>query len=234
MSLIPSNDIDPGLTVVNYSAEIESEVDAIYKHMYDEQTSIDEVITLLQRSEVSSDTCDHDIFSCMLHFLFGEYKFFQSYYPACELAMTGYLFGSIIHHDLVDSVPLGIAIRYVVDALNCPPDTNLFKFGLQALSRFESRLAEWQPLCQALLRIPHLMEVRPDLAAVIHHAIAVGGDGSRSNVDMRGISAGLTADPAPVFTSIHPDKFDAEIVEPPEEISDKILFIVNNLAPSNH
>lgn len=233
MSLIPGSDIDPGLTVVNYSAEIESEVDAIYKHMYDEQTSIDEVITLLQRSKVSSDTRDHEIFSCMLHFLFDEYKFFQSYYPARELAMTGYLFGSIIHHDLVDSVPLGIAIRYVVDALNCPPDTNLFKFGLQALSRFETRLAEWQPLCQALLRIPHLMEVRPDLAAIIHRAIAVGGDGSRSNADMRGISAGLTADPAPVFTSIHPDKFDAEIVEPPEELSDKILFIVNNLAPSN-
>lgn len=233
MNLIPGSDIDPGLTVVNYSPEIESEVDAIYKHMYDEQTSIDEVITLLQRSKVSSDTRDHEIFSCMLHFLFDEYKFFQSYYPARELAMTGYLFGSIIHHDLVDSVPLGIAIRYVVDALSCPPDTNLFKFGLQALSRFETRLSEWQPLCQALLRMPHLMEVRPDLTAVIHRAIAAGGDGSRSNADMRGISTGLTADPAPVFTSIRPDKFDTEIVEPPEEVSDKILFIVNNLAPSN-
>jgi len=233
MGLIPGNDIEPGLTVVNYSAEIEGEVDAIYKQMYDEQTSIDEVIALLQRSKTSSDTRDHEIFSCMLHFLFDEYKFFQSYYPARELAMTGYLFGSIIHHELVDSIPLGIAIRYVVDALNCPPETNLFKFGLQALSRFETRLAEWQPLCQALLRIPHLMEVRPDLAAVIHRAIAAGGDGSRSNADMRGISAGLTADPAPVFTSIHPDKLDAEIVEPPEELSDKVLFIVNNLAPNN-
>ncbi|KAJ8581212.1 Not1-domain-containing protein [Rhizopogon salebrosus TDB-379] len=233
MGLIPDSDIEPGLSVVNYSQEIEGEVDAIYKQMYDEQTSIDEVIALLQRSKASSDTRDHEIFSCMLHFLFDEYKFFQSYYPARELAMTGYLFGSIIHHELVDSIPLGIAIRYVVDALNCPPDTNLFKFGLQALSRFETRLAEWQPLCQALLRIPHLMEVRPDLAAVIHRAIAAGGDGSRSNADMRGISTGLTADPAPVFTAIRPDKLDEEIIEPPEELSDKVLFIVNNLAPNN-
>ncbi|OAX43815.1 Not1-domain-containing protein [Rhizopogon vinicolor AM-OR11-026] len=233
MGLIPGSDIEPGLAVVNYTAEIEGEVDAIYKQMYDEQTSIDEVIALLQRSKTSTDTRDHEIFSCMLHFLFDEYKFFQSYYPARELAMTGYLFGSIIHHELVDSIPLGIAIRYVVDALNCPPETNLFKFGLQALSRFETRLAEWQPLCQALLRIPHLMEVRPDLTGVIHRAIAVGGDGSRSNADMRGISTGLTAEPAPVFTAIHPDKLDAEIIEPPEELSDKVLFIVNNLAPNN-
>ncbi|KAF8556923.1 Not1-domain-containing protein [Imleria badia] len=226
MNLIPGTDTEPGFAVVNYSAEIEAEVDAIYKEMYDEQTTIDEVIALLQRSKASSDPRDHEIFSCMLHFLFDEYKFFQSYYPARELAMTGYLFGSIIQHELVDLIPLGIALRYVVDALSCPPETNLFKFGLQALARFESRLAEWQPLCQALSGIPHLMEARPDLAATMHRAIATGADGS--NGDMM-----LAVDPTPVFTAIQSDNLDAEIVKPAEELSDKVLFIVNNLAPSN-
>jgi len=227
MNLIPGTDTEPGFAVVNYSAEIEAEVDAIYKEMYDEQTTIDEVIALLQRSKASSDPRDHEIFSCMLHFLFDEYKFFQSYYPARELAMTGYLFGSIIQHELVDIIPFGIALRYVVDALSCPPETNLFKFGLQALARFESRLAEWQPVCEALLGIPHLMEARPDLAATIHRAIATGVDGS--NGDMRA----LTANPTLVFTAIQPDEVDAEIINPAEELSDKVLFIVNNLAPSN-
>ena len=227
MSLTPGTDTEPGFAVVNYSAEIEAEVDAIYKEMYDEQTTIDEVITLLQRSKASSDPRDHEIFSCMLHFLFDEYKFFQSYYPARELAMTGYLFGSIIQHELVDFIPSRIALRYVVDALSCPPETNLFKFGLQALARFETRLPEWQPLCQALLGIPHLMEARPDLAATIHRAITSGADGS--NVDIRGHPVDL----APVFMAIQPDTLDAEIVMPAEELSDKILFIVNNLAPSN-
>lgn len=227
MNLIPGTDTEPGFAVVNYSTEIEAEVDAIYKEMYDEQTTIDEVIALLQRSKASSDPRDHEIFSCMLHFLFDEYKFFQSYYPARELAMTGYLFGSIIQHELVDLIPFGIALRYVVDALSCPPETNLFKFGLQALARFESRLAEWQPLCQALSGIPHLMEARPDLAATIHRAIASGSDGSNGDLGV------LAADPTPVFTAIQPDKMDAEIVKPAEELSDKVLFIVNNLAPSN-
>ncbi|KAN0075454.1 Not1 domain containing protein [Tylopilus felleus] len=226
MNLIPGADTEPGFAVVNYSAEIEAEVDAIYKEMYDEQTTIDEVIALLQRSKASSDPRDHEIFSCMLHFLFDEYKFFQSYYPARELAMTGYLFGSIIQYELVDLIPFGIALRYVVDALSCPPETNLFKFGLQALARFESRLPEWKPLCQALSGISHLMEARPDLAATIHRAIAAG-DGS--NGDMRA----LVADPVPVFTAIRPEKMDTEIVTPAEELSDKVLFIVNNLAPSN-
>ncbi|KAI6129122.1 Not1-domain-containing protein [Pisolithus croceorrhizus] len=233
MNLTPGADAEPGFAVINYNAEIESEVDAIYKQMYDEQTTIDDVIALLQRSKASADPRDHEIFSCMLHFLFDEYRFFQSYYPPRELAMTAYLFGSIIYHDLVDFIPLGIAIRYVVDALTCSPDTNLYKFGLQALARFESRLAEWQPLCQALLRIPHLMEARPDLASAIHRALATGTEGSRSVADMRGLPAGLVVEPAPVFNAIQPDKLEGEISKPPEEVSDKILFIVNNLAPSN-
>jgi CCR4-NOT transcription complex subunit 1 len=126
MSLIPGSDVEPGFTVITYSAEIEAEVDTIYKQMYDEQTTIDDVIAMLRRNKESTNPRDHEIFSCMLHFLFDEYKFFQSYYPARELAMTGYLFGSLIQHQLVDYIPLGIAIRFIVDALSCPPSTNLW------------------------------------------------------------------------------------------------------------
>ena len=229
MSLTPGSDVEPGFTVVNYSAEIEAEVDTVYKQMYDEQTTIDEVIAMLQQTKESTNPRDHEIFSCMLHFLFDEYKFFQSYYPARELAMTGYLFGSLIQHQLVDYIPLGIAIRYILDALTCPPETNLFKFGIQALSRFDSRLSEWQPLCQALLRINHLAEERPDLAASIHRAVTVAGEGAVSDAPL----VGAVPDPTPVFTAIQPDQLEGDVDEPPEQLSDKILFIVNNLAPSN-
>ena len=70
------------------------------------------------------------------------------------------------------------------------------------------------------------MEACPDHAATIHHAIAAG-DGS--NGDMRA----LVADLVPVLMAIQPEKMDAEIVTLAEELSDKVLFIVNNLAPSN-
>lgn len=223
MNLIPGADVEPGFTVVSYSAEIEAEVDGIYKQMYDEQITIDEVIQMLQRTKNSAVPRDHEIFSCMLHFLFDEYKFFQSFYPARELAMTGYLFGSLIQFELVDYIPLGIAIRYVVDALNCPPETNLFRFGVQALQRFESRLSEWQPLCHALLRIPHLLEARPDLVPIINRALV-----SSAEIEVP------VVEPPPVFTAIQPDREElSELQEPPEEVSDRILFIVNNLAPSN-
>jgi CCR4-NOT transcription complex subunit 1 len=231
MSLIPNSDVEPGLTVVTYSNEIETEVDGIYKQMYDENTTIDEVIALLQRYKESNNPRDHEVFSCMIHFLFDEYKFFQSYYPPRELAMTGYLFGSLIRHSLIDYLPLGIAMRYIIDALNCPPDTNLFKFGTQALSRFEFRLGEWQPLSEALIRIPHLVEARPDLMPSIQRALPNSGD---NNPDTHFIPTNPSHETTfPPFTAIQPDAILDHLDEPPEEFSDRILFIVNNLAPSN-
>ncbi|KAJ7236727.1 Not1-domain-containing protein [Mycena haematopus] len=228
MSLIPGSDVEPGFTVVTYSSEIETEVDGIYRQMYDEHTTIDEVIAMLQRNKESNNPRDHEIFSCMLHFLFDEYKFFQSYYPARELAMTGYLFGSLIQHQLIDYIPLGIAVRYIIDALNCPPETNLFRFGVTALGRFESRLSEWQPLCAALLRIPHLAEARPDLIASIQRALATAED--NTTAEHRSTDA---PEPSPVFTAIQPDLIEGQIEPPPEELSDRFLFIINNLAPNN-
>ncbi|KAI0698481.1 Not1-domain-containing protein [Cytidiella melzeri] len=233
MNLTPGSDAEPGFSVVAYSPEIEAEVDNIYKQMYDENISIEDVISLLQRNKVSNNPHDKEVFSCMLHFLFDEYKFFQSFYPPRELAMTGFLFGSIIQFQLVDYIPLGIAIRYVLDALSCQPGTNLFRFGIQALSRFDSRLSEWQPLCQALLKIPHLLEARPDLVGIINRAIISNGDAASNNIDLGSLISGAPPELPPIFSSIHPDHIEGEPEAPPEEISDKILFIVNNLAPSN-
>ena len=236
MNLNPGIEQDLGAAVVTYTSDVEAEVDAIYKQMYDEQITIDQVIQLLLRTKDSTNTRDHEIFSCMLHFLFDEYKFFQSFYPPRELAMTGYLFGSLIQQQLVDNIPLGIAIRYVLDALQCPPETNLFKFGVQALTRFEARLPEWKLLCEALLAIPHLTEQRPDLAETIRRALnaPVEATGQNAEEQMQTFPSGLTVlEAQPVFTAIKADPLEEALEAPPEETSDKILFIINNLAPNN-
>ncbi|KAF9532432.1 Not1-domain-containing protein [Crepidotus variabilis] len=233
MSLIPNSDVEPGLTVVTYSNEIESEVDGIYKQMYDEHTPIEDIIAMLQRYKESTSQRDHELFSCMIHFLFDEYKFFQSYYPARELAMTGYLFGCLIRHSLIEFLPLGIAMRYILDALNCPPETNLFKFGTQALSRFEVRLAEWKPLCEALSRIPHLAEARPDLITSIHRALNTPGSTTDNLSDQRHMNSNPPYETIAPFNAIQPDAITEPLEVPPEEFTDRILFIVNNLAPTN-
>jgi CCR4-NOT transcription complex subunit 1 len=78
----------------------------------------------------------------MIHNLFDEYRFFPKY-PDKELQITGILFGSLIQHQLVSFLPLGVALRYVLDALRKSPNTKMFKFGLTALEQFKSRLSEW-------------------------------------------------------------------------------------------
>ncbi|KIY43711.1 Not1-domain-containing protein [Fistulina hepatica ATCC 64428] len=236
MSLAPGSDAEPGLSVISYPVDIEAEVDGIYKQMYDEALSIDQVIAMLSTHKSSPSTRDHDVFSCILHFLFDEYKFFQSYYPERELGMTADLFGSLIQHQLIDYIPLGIAIRYVLDALNCDEKSNLFRFGVRALGRFESRLEEWKPLCEALLKIPRLVEVRPDLAANIQRILASGDGGTPAPNGTPSDALGGALPHAPAvapFSVIEPDVLEGDVDPPPEELSDKILFIVNNLAPNN-
>lgn len=109
----------------------------------------------------------------MIRNLFDEYRFFAKY-PDPELRITGIMFGSLVQHQLISysyvhtqSPPrshaycsrlLGIALRYVLEALKSPPNSKLFMFGVIALEQFTSRLGEWPQYCvhlkQVLFRVP--------------------------------------------------------------------------------
>jgi CCR4-NOT transcription complex subunit 1 len=66
----------------------------------------------------------------MIHNLFDEYRFFARY-PDRELHITATLFGGLIKHGLVSSISLGMALRYVLDALRKPAPSKMFTFGLE-------------------------------------------------------------------------------------------------------
>lgn len=118
----------------------------------------------------------------MLHFLFCEYKFFQLYYPARRLTMTDYHFGSLIQQQLVDCIPLGIAIRYSLNAWTCLLDANFSDLAFR-LSRSLN------------LTFPHTSCIAwLDLMASIHRNIADAADGGR-NTDLHDLSIGCAANP---------------------------------------
>jgi CCR4-NOT transcription complex subunit 1 len=77
----------------------------------------------------------------MIHNLFDEYRFFHKY-PENELKITGKLFGAVINHELVLGITLGIALRYVLEALKRPTG-KLYRFGWYALKKFRNRLPTW-------------------------------------------------------------------------------------------
>ena len=84
-------------------------------------------------------------------------------------------------------------------------------------------------MCEKLLQILHLLDACPDLADSARRALL-----NPEEALVEGATNGATEPVHHAFTVLKPDKWnDAEMIEPEEELSDKILFLVNNLVPSN-
>jgi CCR4-NOT transcription complex subunit 1 len=69
----------------------------------------------------------------------------------------------------------------------------------------------------------------PNLVVTLRRALATA-DAAPNNWDARAPVRERVVDP---FTAVRPDPLALDIEEPPEEVKDKILFVVNNLAPDN-
>ncbi|KAK4414642.1 CCR4-NOT transcription complex subunit [Sesamum alatum] len=154
----------------SYADDIEAESNAYFHQMFSSQLSIDAMIQMLTRFKESSDKREQSIFECMIGNLFEEYKFFSKY-PERQLRIAAVLFGSLIKHQLVTHLTLGIALRAVLDALRKPADSKMFSFGTKALEQFVDRLIEWPQYCNHILQISHLRAAHADLVAFIERAL---------------------------------------------------------------
>jgi CCR4-NOT transcription complex subunit 1 len=76
-------------------------------------------------------------------------------------------------------------------------------------------------MCRALLQIPFLHETNPLLISIIRTALTEKGDDEEEEQEPI------------VFAAIQVDELEGDVIEPEEEVSDKILFIINNLSPNN-
>ena len=77
---------------------------------------------------------------------------------------------------MVSSITLGIALRYVLEALRKDPEQGginekMFRFGMISLEQFRSRLPEWPQYCTHILQIAHLGRHCPELFAEAQRAI---------------------------------------------------------------
>jgi CCR4-NOT transcription complex subunit 1 len=153
-----------------FATEIEDEANSYFQKIYTCQQTIDEVIQMLKGFKTSKNRREQEVFACMIHNLFDEYRFFPRY-PEKELRITGVLFGSLIQHALVSSTTLGIALRYVLEALRKQLHTNMFKFGITAIEQFKARLPEWPQYCSHIQQIPQIRQMHPELIAYIDKAL---------------------------------------------------------------
>ncbi|KAJ3039081.1 hypothetical protein HDV00_012639 [Rhizophlyctis rosea] len=232
----------------SFTEDVEEEANTHYKRMYKGELTINEVVQLLQRFKASSNQREVDIYKCMIHNLFDEYTFFPRY-PPTELAITSVLFGALIQNQVVTGWALGIALRYVLEALRQPVDSSLFSFGIQALLQFRPRLSEWPQYCGLLLQIPHLHQAHPEIVQYIQTLQSQApppapGDQSQTDPGWPFNSRSFNEPPkaqtteATVFTALKPDTLvdavDKDHYEVPNEATqDKILFIINNVSEGN-
>lgn len=219
------------------SDDIEEIANSYFQKIYTSEQSIGEVVDMLKRFKASGNQRENDIFACMIHNLFDEYRFFPKY-PEKELRITGILFGTLIQEQLVSSITLGIALRYVLEALRKPPSPpggttsssgKMFRFGMFALEQFKGRLHEWPQYCSHIVQIPHLKDGYADLVAEIETAMEKSKE-----------------KPAPVEEKRTPEfgpglgravnglkDTDVQHESPPDALLDRVQFLVNNLSQQN-
>ena len=225
LNLRPQSKEEQGFSVAKFSNEILALVDDMYSRMYSEEHKLDDVIDEIQRCQISNDAQDHEIFACALHSLFDEFKFVKAY-PPKELTMTGILFGAIIDFRLVKDTPAFVATRYVLDACKTSPHEALYQFGINALSVLRGSLVDFPGLCRSLLEIPALHESHPVLINDIVSALA-----EREDLDLQGgVKLAFPALKLPVLV----EEGDDEFTEPEAIKKDAIMFVINQIAPSNY
>ena len=90
------------------------------QRLYTGVISIDEVISMLKGFQLpSAAPREQQVYACMVHNLFDEYRYFPKY-PDKPLRTTALLFGSLVQHGLVSNITLGMFLRYVLEALRKP------------------------------------------------------------------------------------------------------------------
>lgn len=163
-----SNAESPSTEAPTYTAEmIEEQANAYFQQIYTSEQNINDVVAMLKRFQSSREERERQIFYCMIHNLFDEYRFFPRY-PEMELRITGVLFGKLIEHQVLPPNFLQTALRSVLESLREPVNSKFFFFGACALQQFVPRLRELPAYCTNLSQIPHLQHALPEIMRQVH------------------------------------------------------------------
>jgi len=61
---------------------------------------------------------------------------------------------------------LGLALRFILDALKKNPNSKMYNFGITALDRFKHRLKDYHQYCSHISTIPHFQQFPQHLIEV--------------------------------------------------------------------
>ncbi|CEI93352.1 hypothetical protein RMCBS344292_07587 [Rhizopus microsporus] len=132
--------------------DIEREADAYYERLYNDQLSVDDMLSLMKQLKTVGNRQEQQLFQCMIRVLFDEYEFFSKY-PEKELMTTSKLFGQLIQQDIMPEDQLDSCFLFILDALRNSAQPKMIAFGIDTVKQFIDRLGEWpQFLRRTLMR----------------------------------------------------------------------------------
>ncbi|GAB1606660.1 Hypothetical predicted protein [Argonauta hians] len=194
-------DVFPEGTPQQFSKDVEDEANSYFQKIYNQPPhqalSIDEVLDMLKRFRESQNKREREVCQCMLRNLFEEYCFFPQY-PERELHITAVLFGGIIEQGLVTYMSLGIALRYVLEALRKPHASKMYFFGIAALDKFKTRLKDYPQYCQHVAAIPHFSQFPQHLIDYVEYGATSQEPPTHSQTNQNLTAAGMAIAPAQV------------------------------------
>ncbi len=145
--------------------DVEAEANKLFSKVFsadDEEIDkrIDELIQTMQKYKVSEVKREQEIYACMLHSLFDEYRFFHKY-PHKYLERIAMLFGSILSNRIIDGMLQDIALKFVLEAFK--RENKRQKFSIIAIKRFFNMLPEFKDFFQEVYNLRHLLQNDPDM-----------------------------------------------------------------------
>ncbi|CEG74711.1 hypothetical protein RMATCC62417_09878 [Rhizopus microsporus] len=151
----------PDLINTNINVQdIEREADAYYERLYNDQLSVDDMLSLMKQLKTVGNRQEQQLFQCMIHVLFDEYEFFSKY-PEKELMVTSKLFGQLIQQDIMPEDQLDSCFLFILDALRSSAQPKMIAFGIDTVKQFIDRLGEWPQFCKSIVELPGLVQAQP-------------------------------------------------------------------------
>jgi CCR4-NOT transcription complex subunit 1 len=74
---------------VTFAPEVEEAANAYYERIYSGDLTINQVVELLARLKLSPNQREQDVYTCMVHNLFDEYRFFPKYVCSSSCSHLG-------------------------------------------------------------------------------------------------------------------------------------------------
>jgi CCR4-NOT transcription complex subunit 1 len=184
-----------------FAPDIEEETTAYLQKVYNGELTVEQFVETLKSFKNSTVGREQEVLACLVYNLFDEYRFYCKY-PEKELSITAVLFGQLIHQGLVSSITLGVALRYVLEALRSPPAENLFGFATSAIRQFQDEMSQWIKFCQQALGVPGLQERDAELYAIIEKQLIVAMEKEKERAAKTAAAAAAAASAAKSSISV--------------------------------